>query len=308
MSGRTRIALAAAVAALCLAVGAAPASAGKLDQQQTSVETNFFGGVAGPPFTTGIVWSQTFTAGRTGLLDQVDLFLHRSTVATQPLIVEIRDVTAAALPRPGSTVLASGSLLPAQVPLLASRGFVPVTIGSPAPVSAGTRYAIVAYTSGSNGYGWWVKNGDVYAAGDPFGAFQVPPTGPWGLGVGPFDFAFKTYVAYPFDGFFSPVENDEVNLAKAGRSIPVKFSLGGDQGLEVLAAGYPRIVFTECNPGDEVEPFEETKTANNGLTYDPATDTYTYVWKTRKSWKGRCGTFTLKLDDGTEHTAEFRFK
>ena len=38
------------------------------------------------------------------------------------------------------------------------------------------------------------------------------------------------------------------------------------------------------------------------------TATYTYVWKTSKNWKGKCGTFTLKLDDGSEHTAEFQFK
>jgi hypothetical protein len=36
--------------------------------------------------------------------------------------------------------------------------------------------------------------------------------------------------------------------------------------------------------------------------------TDTYVWKTSKNWKGKCGTFTLKLDDGTEHTADFQFK
>ena len=56
---------------------------------------------------------------------------------------------------------------------------------------------------------------------------------------------------------------------------------------------------------DEVEA---TSTANNGPTYDAATDTYTYVWKTSKNWKGKCGTFTLQLDDGTTHTAEFQFK
>ena len=39
MSRRTRIALAAAVAAFSLAVAVAPASAGTLDQQQTTVDT-----------------------------------------------------------------------------------------------------------------------------------------------------------------------------------------------------------------------------------------------------------------------------
>jgi len=51
-------------------------------------------------------------------------------------------------------------------------------------------------------------------------------------------------------------------------------------------------VFTPCNLGDPVDPIEETSTANNGLAYNALTDTYTYVWKTSKNWKGKCGAFT----------------
>jgi len=47
---------------------------------------------------------------------------------------------------------------------------------------------------------------------------------------------------------------------------------------------------------------------HSGLTYDALTDTYTYVWKTVKGWKGKCGTFTLELDDNSVHTADFEFK
>jgi DNA-binding beta-propeller fold protein YncE len=117
---------------------------------------------------------------------------------------------------------------------------------------------------------------------------------------------------YDFTGFFRPVNNPadpEPNSVKAGQSVPVKFSLGGDQGLDVLddEAPNPKLLFSQCDPSDEADPVG-TSTANNGLTYDALTDTYTYVWKTVKGWKGKCGTFTLKLDDGTVHTAEFAFK
>ena len=37
-------------------------------------------------------------------------------------------------------------------------------------------------------------------------------------------------------------------------------------------------------------------------------DPLTYVWKNAKARKGNCGTFTLKLDDDSEHTALFQFK
>ena len=48
-------------------------------------------------------------------------------------------------------------------------------------------------------------------------------------------------VLYNFSGFFQPVDNlPTLNAVKAGQAIPVKFSLNGDQGLSIFAAGYPR--------------------------------------------------------------------
>jgi hypothetical protein len=43
------------------------------------------------------------------------------------------------------------------------------------------------------------------------------------------------------------------------------------------------------------------------LSYDPATDTYTYVWKTNKIWAKTCRQLVLKLDDGTFYRANFNF-
>jgi hypothetical protein len=31
------------------------------------------------------------------------------------------------------------------------------------------------------------------------------------------------------------------------------------------------------------------------------------LWKTQRKWAGGCREFTLKLDDGSVHTAEFQF-
>ena len=113
----------------------------------------------------------------------------------------------------------------------------------------------------------------------------------------------------PEVGFFRPVDmNGVVNSVKAGSAVPIKFSLDGDQGLDILAAGSPTITFTACNAGASVDPLEETVTAGgSSLSYDPVADQYVYVWKTVKTWAGKCGTFTLKLDDGTAHSALFAF-
>lgn len=115
---------------------------------------------------------------------------------------------------------------------------------------------------------------------------------------------------FTFDGFFSPVENPPViNVAKAGSAIPVKFSLGGDQGLQIFEAGYPGSLLTTCDSSAPLDAVEETATAgSSALSYDAATDTYTYVWKTKKPWAGTCRQLVVRLADGSVHRANFKFK
>jgi len=115
-------------------------------------------------------------------------------------------------------------------------------------------------------------------------------------------------VVYAWSGFAAPVNTgDVVNTVKAGSAVPVKFSLAGDQGTAVLAAGSPSVSFGACS-SDPTDAIEQTVTAGaSSLQYDPTTDQYTYVWKTNKSWAGTCATFSLTLIDGTTHTAMFSF-
>lgn len=117
-------------------------------------------------------------------------------------------------------------------------------------------------------------------------------------------------VAYDFAGFFSPVDNlPTLNLAKAGSAIPIKFSLGGDQGLDIFATGYPKSQPIVCDNSASVDGIEETMTAgSSSLAYDPVADLYTYVWKTLKGWAGTCRQLVLKLDDESFHRANFQFK
>jgi hypothetical protein len=137
----------------------------------------------------------------------------------------------------------------------------------------------------------WGKN-DAWQA-------RVPNTG-GPAGEAPFD----------FEGFYSPVKPDPtLNMVKAGSSVPLKFSLGGDQGLEILAAGSPASAPLDCatlNPGDDYLPAKSA--GGSGLSYDPASGQYSYVWKTEKAWAGTCRVLSLRLADETEHLAAFKFK
>jgi predicted extracellular nuclease len=117
------------------------------------------------------------------------------------------------------------------------------------------------------------------------------------------------YVLYNFNGFFQPVDNLPVfNSVKAGQAIPVKFSLNGNHGLSIFAAGYPKSETIACSSTNPVDGVEETVTAgSSSLSYDPLTDTYIYVWKTDKAWGNTCRQLVVKLNDGTFHRANFKF-
>jgi hypothetical protein len=120
---------------------------------------------------------------------------------------------------------------------------------------------------------------------------------------------FTVTVRYNFSGFFQPVDNaPTVNAVTAGQAIPVKFSLSGNKGLNIFAAGYPQSVQVACSGGTP-DDIEETVTAGaSSLSYDATTDQYKYVWKTDKAWKGTCRKLILKFNDGSTREALFQFK
>ena len=118
-------------------------------------------------------------------------------------------------------------------------------------------------------------------------------------------------VIWPFTGFFQPVDSvPTVNTANAGQAIPVKFSLGGNRGLEILQTGFPKVAPMACNASSPLDGVETYVTATNStLQYDASTGQYTYVWKTAKTLAGKCWQFQLGLKDGnTVPVANFKFK
>ena len=115
---------------------------------------------------------------------------------------------------------------------------------------------------------------------------------------------------YSFTGFFQPVDNlPTLNVASAGSAIPVKFSLGGNQGLNIFAAGYPASSPIQCDASEPGAAIEETVNAGgSSVSYDAATGQYTYVWKTQRAWKGTCRMLVVGLSDNNQYLAKFRFR
>jgi hypothetical protein len=110
-----------------------------------------------------------------------------------------------------------------------------------------------------------------------------------------------------FRGFFRPVHNlPAVNRMKAGRAVPVRFSVEGSLRSGVLQPGSPTSVPVSCSAGAAERTVEETVEAD-ASRLRVVGSMHTYIWKTRRDWAGTCRKLVVTLVDGSTHEALFRF-
>jgi hypothetical protein len=187
-----RRALAAALAVSAALLAFVPsAGAGVLDQSQPGFST------AATVISDRNNLAQTFTNGRTGALDRVDVAIGRSIPSiTATLLVEIRALSSGV---PSGPALASESLPAASVPVaFFPSAFLSVPLAPPAPVTAGVQYAIVASSSSCGLGNCYMEalgtGGDPYPAGS--GLFSTNAGATWApfSVFGSTDFPFQTYV------------------------------------------------------------------------------------------------------------------
>ena len=207
--------------------------------------------------------------------------------------------------------------------------FTTADLNRPPTVDAGGPYAVVeggSVTVSATGtdpdgdaltYAWDLDgNGTFEKPGASFvfsaAGIQAPATRTFSVQVSDPDGATGTdtatvSVVWAFDGFGPPLNSSGgINAANAGSTIPVKFSLGGNQGLAIFEAGYPASASYDCGstpPTDASTP----AASSESLNYVKGADQYTFAWKTDKSWAGTCRVLILVLRDGTVHTAAVQF-
>jgi len=79
--------------------------------------------------------------------------------------------------------------------------------------------------------------------------------------------------------------------------------------LDIFPAGYPKSQAINCGSSVLDAAIEQTVSAgSSSLSYDAATDQYSYVWKTEKSWAGTCRQLTIQFADSSTQYANFKFK
>ena len=111
-----------------------------------------------------------------------------------------------------------------------------------------------------------------------------------------------------FRGFRRPVEDfPTINRWIAGEAVPVRFSLGGYKGMDVLAPGYPQVAEVDCGAGEEPTSGRPARSVwwQKGLRYKHRS--YIFMWRTDRDWTRGCRQFLIQLKDGSVHRAEFKF-
>lgn len=144
---------------------------------------------------------------------------------------------------------------------------------------------------GGNRYGWFDYNQFSPLAFD--NAIRFEPTPPFGFG-----------------GFFQPVGNDDLNIAKAGQTIPVKWQLFDGTTPVSDPASFIGLTSRQvnCTAFTGTDPdVVETYTNASGLLY-LGDGTWQFNWKTAKAYAGQCRIMTVTLSDGSTHSASFQFK
>jgi hypothetical protein len=116
-------------------------------------------------------------------------------------------------------------------------------------------------------------------------------------------------VAFAFNGFLEPVSNpDIVNLAKAGRTIPLKWQLLDANGAPVtdLSGVTTTVENLSCGFEPTANEVGEEAAGASGLQ-NLGDGYYQYNWKTPKSYANSCKTLELDLGEGVVRTALFKF-
>jgi hypothetical protein len=173
-------------------------ASGQLDQQQTffgNTGVLFYTSNAGTPPHLQF-FAQTFTAGLTGSLTEVDLSISRFSACSPcgPVVVEIHAGS------PTGALLASTSDPASSFPLYSGPAapFFAFIFTAPAPIVALSVYAIVVTTSSAtfpDSYVIWTSNGGpMYTGGTPY---YTHDGSTWNTGLS-YDFDFKTFVGGSF--------------------------------------------------------------------------------------------------------------
>jgi hypothetical protein len=120
-------------------------------------------------------------------------------------------------------------------------------------------------------------------------------------------------VTYAFEGFFSPIDNDLTNDAKAGQAIPFKWRLTDAIGTPIsdpasFAGLYSYPMSCDALTGSPADAVEEYAAGDSGLQYN-GDGYWQFNWKTLKTYASTCRAAYVEFNSTlTSPVVTFKFK
>ena len=129
-------------------------------------------------------------------------------------------------------------------------------------------------------------------------------------GAAIFSIGDRRTLADRFEGFQAQAPFPVLNRAVAGTAIRLTFGMGGFEGYDVLAHGWPASRYYPCEnaaagPADIQAAVDAT---GSSFAYGPTTHSYMYTWKTDAAWAGTCRELIFTFRDGSTRRVLFDFR
>jgi hypothetical protein len=222
-------------------------------------------------------------------------------------------------PRVWTRTLSTAEVHDSTSPAVSTVSVGPVLVGQSSAVLSATAtdpYGVVGGEFSTDGGSSWTAMSQTDSTLSATIDTSALPVGVYPVKVRATDYADNTSnpvtvnlnVQYGFEGFFTPVDNTTMNIAKAGAAIPFKFRVIDASGAPItdLAGVTVKAEALSCPLGETADLLEEYAEGGSGLQ-NLGDGYYQFNWKTPKSYARSCKTVTLSLGAGGSHSAEFSF-
>jgi hypothetical protein len=121
--------------------------------------------------------------------------------------------------------------------------------------------------------------------------------------------SFTVANSFNFEGFLpNVVPPPSPNLVPKGTLVPIRWRLpDGNGGHVTNPASFSTATVQSYACSGTVVPLNDPASGPAGISYDPATQVFTYNWQTGASWTG-CRKLIIKLRDDSLHELIFKFQ
>jgi hypothetical protein len=117
---------------------------------------------------------------------------------------------------------------------------------------------------------------------------------------------------FTFLGFFQPVDNNMLNTVKNGSTVPVKWKLQGQGGMEITSPSAVKSIKAQqlsCSTLVSLseDAIETITTGGSSLRYDLTAMQFIYNWQTYKQ-PNTCWKLIVTFADDSTKSANFKLK